>query len=29
MTVDQRDSIAHALITAKFSPGEAIVNEGD
>ncbi|CAD8044669.1 unnamed protein product [Paramecium primaurelia] len=29
MTPEQRDSIAHALITTKFEPGETIVNEGD
>ncbi|CAD8072813.1 unnamed protein product [Paramecium primaurelia] len=29
MTSDQKDSIAHALITTKFVPGQAIVNEGD
>lgn len=29
MTADQRDLIAHALITTKFDPGSVIVNEGD
>lgn len=29
MTTEQRDSIAHTLITTKFNPGDPIVNEGD
>ncbi|KAM3132197.1 hypothetical protein pb186bvf_015657 [Paramecium bursaria] len=29
MTAEQRDLIAHALITTKFDPGSVIVNEGD
>jgi len=29
MTPEQRDSIAHALITTKFDAGFPIVNEGD
>ncbi|CAD8173016.1 unnamed protein product [Paramecium octaurelia] len=29
MTSEQKDQIAHALITSKFAPGQAIVNEGD
>lgn len=29
MTAEQRDSIAHALITTKFDAGSYIVKEGD
>jgi len=29
MTSEQRDSVAHALISTKFEKNEMIVNEGD
>lgn len=29
LTADQKDAIARNLISTKFQPGQAIVNEGD